>query len=48
MLPFILTLGASEGLLFWYWIALQLGDVLFYGAILTPVFYWKTGSREYS
>lgn len=34
ILPFILTLGAFEALLFWYWVALKLGDVLFYGSIL--------------
>ncbi|KAK2464552.1 hypothetical protein APHAL10511_003410 [Amanita phalloides] len=34
ILPFIVTLGAFEGLLFWYWVALRLGDVLLYGGIL--------------
>ncbi|KAF8631331.1 hypothetical protein AX15_002450 [Amanita polypyramis BW_CC] len=34
ILPFIATLGAFEALLFWYWVALKLGDVLFYSAIL--------------
>ncbi|KAH0580812.1 hypothetical protein H2248_011971 [Termitomyces sp. 'cryptogamus'] len=32
--PFILTLGAFEALLMWYWIDLKLGQVLSYGAIL--------------
>ena len=44
ILPFILTLGAFEGLLFWYWVALKLGDVLFYGAILTLVAFF-TGKQ---
>ncbi|KAF8190448.1 oligosaccharyl transferase delta subunit [Pholiota molesta] len=35
ILLFILSLGAFEGLLFWYWVDLKLGDVLLYGAILT-------------
>ena len=34
ILPFTLTLGAFEGLLIWYWIALKLGQVLLYGSIL--------------
>ncbi|KAJ6627117.1 oligosaccharyl transferase delta subunit [Mycena sp. CBHHK59/15] len=32
--PFTLTLGAFEGLLLWYWIELNLGQVLLYGGIL--------------
>ncbi|KAI0346607.1 oligosaccharyl transferase delta subunit [Trametopsis cervina] len=32
--PFIATLGAFEGLLFWYWVDLKLGQVLLYGGIL--------------
>ncbi|KAI0090349.1 Oligosaccharyltransferase subunit Ribophorin II-domain-containing protein [Irpex rosettiformis] len=32
--PFIATLGASEALLFWYWVDLKLGDVLLYGGVL--------------
>lgn len=32
--PFILTLGAFEGLLFWYWVDLKLGQVLLYGGVL--------------
>ncbi|KAF8155648.1 oligosaccharyl transferase delta subunit [Crassisporium funariophilum] len=53
ILPFILSLGAFEGLLFWYWVDLKLGQVLLYGAILTipTVFAGKTalasiGSRR--
>lgn len=34
ILPFIATLGAFEGLLFWYWVDLKLGQVLLYGGIL--------------
>ncbi|KAJ7293390.1 oligosaccharyl transferase delta subunit [Mycena rebaudengoi] len=34
ILPFTLTLGAFEALLFWYWIDLKLGQVLLYGGIL--------------
>ena len=34
ILPFALLLGAFEGLLVWYWVALRLGQVLTYGAIL--------------
>ncbi len=33
--PFIATLGAFEGLLFWYWVDLKLGQVLLYGGILS-------------
>ncbi|KAF8814742.1 oligosaccharyl transferase delta subunit [Phlegmacium glaucopus] len=51
--PFILCLGAFEGLLFWYWVDLKLGQVLFYGAFLSipTVFTGKTalaniGSRR--
>jgi len=33
-LPFIGLLAAFEGLLFWYWVDLRLGQVLTYGAIL--------------
>jgi len=32
--PFILTLGAFESLLFWYWLDLKIGQVLLYGGIL--------------
>ncbi|KAM6491981.1 hypothetical protein JOM56_012619 [Amanita muscaria] len=32
--PFVATLTAFEELLFWYWIALRLGDVWLYGTIL--------------
>ncbi|RDB30026.1 Dolichyl-diphosphooligosaccharide--protein glycosyltransferase subunit 2 [Hypsizygus marmoreus] len=32
--PFILTLGAFEGLLVWYWVDLKLPQVLAYGAVL--------------
>ena len=35
VLPFLATLGAFEGLLFWYWVDLKLGQVLLYGAILS-------------
>jgi len=35
ILPFLLTLGAFEGLLFTYWVGLNLGQVLLYGAILS-------------
>ncbi|KAF8960354.1 oligosaccharyl transferase delta subunit [Flammula alnicola] len=35
ILPFILSLGAFEVLLFWYWVDLKLGQVLLYGAVLT-------------
>ncbi|KAF9051543.1 oligosaccharyl transferase delta subunit [Panaeolus papilionaceus] len=34
ILPFILSLGALEGLLFWYWVDLKLGQVLLYGFFL--------------
>ncbi|KAF4618573.1 hypothetical protein D9613_009961 [Agrocybe pediades] len=35
ILPFIISLGAFEALLFRYWVGLKLGQVLLYGAILT-------------
>jgi len=35
ILPFILSLGAFEALLFRYWVGLKLGEVLLYAAILT-------------
>ncbi|TFK16722.1 hypothetical protein FA15DRAFT_407796 [Coprinopsis marcescibilis] len=35
ILPFVLSLGALEILLFWYWVQLKLGDVLLYGFILS-------------
>jgi oligosaccharyltransferase complex subunit delta (ribophorin II) len=35
ILSFILCLGAFEGLLFWYWVDLKLGQVLLYGAMLS-------------
>ncbi|KAJ7601118.1 oligosaccharyl transferase delta subunit, partial [Mycena floridula] len=34
IIPFTLSLGAFEVLLFWYWVDLKLGQVLLYGAIL--------------
>ncbi|KAJ8474677.1 hypothetical protein ONZ45_g15869 [Pleurotus djamor] len=34
ILPFAATLTAFEVLLFWYWVDLKLGDVLFYGSLL--------------
>jgi len=34
VLPFILTLGAFEGLLYTYWFQLNLGQVLLYGGLL--------------
>ena len=34
ILPFIVSLAAFEGLLFWYWVDLRLGQVLLYGGIL--------------
>jgi len=53
ILSFILCLGAFEGLLFWYWVDLKLGQVLLYGAMLSipTVFAGKTalasiGSRR--
>ncbi|KIL63121.1 hypothetical protein M378DRAFT_179387 [Amanita muscaria Koide BX008] len=42
--PFVATLAAFEGLLFWYWVALRLGDVLLYGAILGLVAFF-TGKQ---
>ncbi|KAG8992073.1 hypothetical protein FRB94_013383 [Tulasnella sp. JGI-2019a] len=33
-IPFIACLAAFEGLLFWYWVDLYLGQVLTYGAVL--------------
>lgn len=30
----MLSLGAFEALLFWYWVALRIGDVLLYSAVL--------------
>jgi oligosaccharyltransferase complex subunit delta (ribophorin II) len=36
ILPFTALLGAFEVLLLWYWVSLRLGQVLLYGAILTP------------
>lgn len=35
--PFLLSIGAFEGLLFWYWIDLKLGQVLLYGGVLGVV-----------
>jgi len=35
ILPFTVTLVAFEGLLFWYWVDLKLGQVLLYGGILS-------------
>jgi len=53
ILPFIVCLGAFEGLLFWYWVDLKLGQVLLYGAIISipTIFTGKTalasiGSRR--
>lgn len=37
VLPFTATLGAFEGLLFWYWVDLKLGQVLLYGSLLAIV-----------
>ncbi|EMD35454.1 hypothetical protein CERSUDRAFT_157218 [Gelatoporia subvermispora B] len=34
ILPFVSSLAAFEGLLFWYWVDLRLGDVLLYGGVL--------------
>ncbi|TFK34474.1 oligosaccharyl transferase delta subunit [Crucibulum laeve] len=44
ILPFVLSLGAFEGLLFWYWVDLKLGQVLLYGTIL-GVFTIFTGKQ---
>ena len=33
-MPFTVSLSAFEGLLFWYWVDLKLGQVLAYGAAL--------------
>lgn len=33
-LPFLVCLASFEGLLFWYWVDLYLGQVLMYGAAL--------------
>jgi oligosaccharyltransferase complex subunit delta (ribophorin II) len=32
VLSFVLSLGLIEGLLFWYWIELRLGQILLYGS----------------
>lgn len=32
ILSFVLSLALIEGLLFWYWIELRLGQILLYGA----------------
>jgi oligosaccharyltransferase complex subunit delta (ribophorin II) len=37
ILPFVGALAAAEGLLLWYWVALRLGTVLLYGAMLVPL-----------
>jgi len=37
IIPFTATLGAFEALLFWYWLDLKLGQVLFYGTGLGVV-----------
>lgn len=34
VVPFVVSLAAFEGLLFWYWVDLRLGQVLLYGGIL--------------
>ncbi|EPT00561.1 hypothetical protein FOMPIDRAFT_1030401 [Fomitopsis schrenkii] len=34
IVPFVVSLAAFEGLLFWYWVDLRLGQVLLYGGIL--------------
>ncbi|THH04652.1 hypothetical protein EW145_g5366 [Phellinidium pouzarii] len=34
ILPFVTLLAAFEGLLLWYWVALRIGQVLAYGAVL--------------
>ncbi|KAF5371595.1 hypothetical protein D9758_003496 [Tetrapyrgos nigripes] len=47
ILPFTLSIGAFEFLLYKYWVELKLGDVLFYGAILggVTVFTGRTALR---
>jgi len=47
ILSFLGTLAAFEGLLFWYWVDLKLGQVLTYGAIL-GAFTFATGNRALS
>ncbi|OCH87231.1 oligosaccharyl transferase delta subunit [Obba rivulosa] len=37
ILPFVASLAAFEGLLFWYWVDLRLGEVLLYGGVLSLV-----------
>lgn len=37
VLSFVSLLTAFEGLLLWYWVALKLGEVLAYGAVLSIV-----------
>jgi oligosaccharyltransferase complex subunit delta (ribophorin II) len=37
ILPFTVLLASFEGLLFWYWVNLKLGQVLLYGGILSVV-----------
>ena len=32
ILPFVLSLVLIEGLLFWYWVELRLGQILLYGS----------------
>ncbi|KAH9939549.1 oligosaccharyl transferase delta subunit [Amylocystis lapponica] len=34
IVAFVAALGAFEGLLLWYWVGLQLGEVLLYGGVL--------------
>ncbi|THV03244.1 oligosaccharyl transferase delta subunit [Dendrothele bispora CBS 962.96] len=47
VLPFTLSLGAFEYLLYQYWVSLKLGDVLLYGAVLGLVTLF-TGRRALS
>ena len=37
ILSFVALLGAFEGLLLWYWVALRIGQILAYGAALGAV-----------
>lgn len=47
ILPFIALLATFEGLLLWYWVALNLFQVLAYGAILA-FFTTAAGKRALS
>lgn len=44
VLPFTASLGVFEGLLFWYWLELRLGQILLYGTF-AAVFTALTGKR---